>query len=178
MRFLPLVVMLLSATPLAAAQAYRWVDKDGVVHFSDKPAEGAEKIPLNPAPKPGSVPQAYLPSAPQGVQNAATRYASCALTRPSPDQTFQHAEAISVVVEPQPALQRGDRVLVTLNGAPIRDWPDSATTFRLPPQPRGAYTLAASLNGPDGAVKCTSATVSFTVFQPTVLAPGRKPAPH
>lgn len=178
MRSLPLLVMLLAAAPLEAAQVYRWVDKDGVVHYSDTPAPGAEAIPLNPAPKPGSVPQTYTPSAPRAAPGSDIRYSSCAITTPSPDQTFQHSEPIPVVVEPQPSLQPGDRVSVALNGAPIADWPQGTTAFRLAPQPRGAYTLVVTLSAPDGTAKCTSAPATFTVFQPSVLAPGRRPTPR
>ena len=34
------------ATGVVLAQAYRWVDEDGVVHYSDRPHEGAEEIVL------------------------------------------------------------------------------------------------------------------------------------
>jgi hypothetical protein len=161
-----------------AAQAYRWVDKDGVVHFSDQPAPGAERFPLNPAPKPGSVPQTYTPAAPRNPEGGVTRYSSCTITSPSPDQTFAQTEPVPVVVEPQPALQPGDRVSVTLNGAPIPEWPATATAGRLPAQPRGAYTLVATIIGADGASKCVSATATFNVFQTSVLMPGRRNAPR
>ena len=36
------------------AQAYRWVDEDGVVHFSDVPTEGAERIELPHSDRPRS----------------------------------------------------------------------------------------------------------------------------
>ena len=40
---------LLAVGAAAAQEAYRWVDEDGVVHYSDRPREGAEAIVL-PAP--------------------------------------------------------------------------------------------------------------------------------
>lgn len=57
MRLLPLIVLLvLPALPAWAEQVYRWVDENGVVHFSATPPEGksAEQRPLryirNPDP--------------------------------------------------------------------------------------------------------------------------------
>ena len=34
------------AAVAAFSQAYKWVDEDGVVHFSDRPREGAEEVEL------------------------------------------------------------------------------------------------------------------------------------
>src|SRR5215216_1310827 len=51
-----LVVCLLAAAP-ASAQMYKWVDKDGKVHYSDKPPPGTKAQVIAPAPaKPAPVP--------------------------------------------------------------------------------------------------------------------------
>ena len=41
-----MVFCLLCAAGTALAQAYRWTDENGVVHFSDRPHPGAEQIQL------------------------------------------------------------------------------------------------------------------------------------
>lgn len=182
MRSLPTLVLLLVAVPLGAAEAYRWVDKDGVVHFSDKPAPGSETIQLTPAPKPGSVTQTYTPPpAPPTLPRAVdveTRYSTCLVTSPQKDQIFGIDEAISVLIDTQPVLQAGDRLQVTLNGARIEDWPAGSTSHVLSGLPRGEYTLAGVVTGPAGNTKCTTAPSRFTVFQPSVLNPLRQPAPR
>ncbi|MEY4761240.1 MAG: hypothetical protein RLZZ200_1096 [Pseudomonadota bacterium] len=174
MRSLPAFVTLLVAASLGAAEAYRWVDKDGVVHFSDKPAPGAESITLTPAPKPGSVTQTYTPSAPRPSEAPTdTRYDSCQITSPGRDQTFGIADPVSIAIDATPALQPGDRLQVTLNGARIEDWPDGSSTHTLSGLPRGEYTVRAVVTGPSGTVKCTTAASRFNVFQPSLLSPGR-----
>lgn len=177
MRSLPTVVMLLVAASLGAAEAYRWVDKDGVVHYSDRPEPGAERIPLISPPKPGSVPQAAVSSAPRNVDSE-TRYSACLVTRPAPDQTFGIADTISIAIGTQPPLQPEDRLTVTLNGARIENWPVGGSTHQLTDLPRGAYTVVALITGPAGNAKCTTAPASFTVFQPSLLSPARPPAPR
>lgn len=177
MRSLPTLVLLLVAAPLGAAEAYRWVDKDGVVHFSDKPAPGSETIQLTPAPKPGSVPQTYTPSPPRAVETE-TRYAACLVTSPQKDQTFGIADAVPVVIETQPVLQAGDQLQVTLNGVRIEEWPTGSTTHVLSGLPRGEYTLVGVVTGPAGNTKCTTAASRFNVFQPSVLNPLRQPRPR
>lgn len=177
MRSLPTVVMLLVAASLGAAEAYRWVDKDGVVHYSDQPMPGAEKIPLLSAPKPGSIAQNFTPSAPRTAEPE-TRYNACLITSPVADQTFGIADAVSIVVATQPGLQPGDRLAVTLNGARIEDWPTGGTTHQVSGLPRGTYTLLAVVTGSAGTTKCSTAPLRFNVFQPSLLSPGRKPAPR
>ena len=41
--------MLAVSSSLAVATTYRWVDSAGVVHYSDRPQPGAEKVNLPPA---------------------------------------------------------------------------------------------------------------------------------
>lgn len=181
MRSLSFLVALLAAAPLAAAEAYRWVDRDGVVHYSDQPAPGAQKIPLTIAPRPGSVappPPAASPRNPESTASTATRAAHCAFTSPAPDQVFQAAETVPVSLQVEPSMDAGDRVSVALNGATVEQWPSTATSMQLGPMPRGAYTLAATVTAADGSVKCAAATVAFNVFQPSVLSPGRKRTPR
>lgn len=181
MRSLHTLLILLAVAPVGAAQVYRWVDKDGVVHFSDQPVKGAEQIPLTPAPKPGSVaPPAYRPPPAQLTPPPETvaRYNRCVVKGPTPDQTFMQADVIAVQVDTDPALQPEDGIAASLNGEALQGWPRGSAAFRIGPLPRGAYTLAVTVTGADGTVKCTSPTTSFNVFQPTLLSPARKPKPR
>ncbi len=177
MRTLPTFVMLLVAASLGAAEAYRWVDKDGVVHYSDKLVPGAEKIPLVSAPKPGSVPQVYSPTA-QAPREPDTRLLTCKISSPAPEQTFGIEDTVPVLIETEPALAAGDQLTVTLNGARIEGWPTGGTSYQFAGLPRGAYTLLAVISAPDGRAKCTTAPLAFNVFQPSLLSPGRRAAPR
>ena len=49
-----LILLCLLAVPVSAAEMYRWVDKDGRVHFSDKPppdAVNSNKVTVKEAPR-------------------------------------------------------------------------------------------------------------------------------
>lgn len=49
--------LLLAALPLAAsAQAYRWVDEKGQVHYSQTPPPGKDAQPVGPPPPPSASP--------------------------------------------------------------------------------------------------------------------------
>src|ERR1700735_5782379 len=81
-----------------AAQAvvvYKWVDADGVVHFSDQPVPGAEKITTSggstrgilsqPMPGGGALPEEPKPRPGQHAS----------ISSPAPDQTFTGGEQVS-----------------------------------------------------------------------------------
>jgi hypothetical protein len=187
MRYLMTSLLLLWAITLAAADAWRWVDKDGVVHYSDRPIAGGEKVPLTAAPRTGSVaPPAYTRSGPDTELTAAQRkardrafqYTSCAFANPGEEQVFERVDTVSASIELRPAYRDGDRIEVTLNGQPLRNWPQSSTGFTLTELPRGSYTLAATVFGADGTRMCNATPVTFHLRQPSMLTPGAKAAPR
>ncbi len=62
-----LTTALVLACGLAHAQAYRWVDKDGKVRYSDVPPAGVKATPLKPPPTPpAAAPTAGNPAAKDG----------------------------------------------------------------------------------------------------------------
>ena len=63
-----IIVLSLTAAGLVFAQAYRWEDEDGVVHFSDRPQPGAEVVDL-----PRSPPQASVEAEPYTREEAAPK---------------------------------------------------------------------------------------------------------
>ncbi len=52
MKRLALAILILAVAPFASAQLYKWVDKDGKVHYSDQPppAQAAKQINVAPGP--------------------------------------------------------------------------------------------------------------------------------
>ena len=114
-RSILLVLCLLAATGAAAQEAYRWVDDDGVVHYSDTPVEGAERI-LLPAPNVAATRQPTRQSTPatsgaQQDEDAAEgpfRYDSIEIVSPGAEETLWNIEGVlNVSVALQPGLQPG-----------------------------------------------------------------------
>ena len=183
MRYLTTCLLLLWATTSGAMNAWRWVDKDGVVHFSDQPMPGADKVQIKAAPKPGSVVSPYRPSAAASESEDGPRDANCQYTRgavsgPSKDEVFQAADAVTVAFQLRPGYRAGDRIEALLNGQRITTWPDTATQFTLTGLARGTYTLSFKVIGADERTLCTAAPVEFHVQQPSLLTPGHKAAPR
>lgn len=176
MRYLMTCLLLLGASSLGAMEAYRWVDQNGIVHYSDEPVPGAEKVQLNAAPKPGTVVPARPPPPRSEIQEF--RYSSCVITSPAQDQVLLNADSATASIDVQPAIRPGDHIEVMLNGQMVAGWPGNSTSYLLKDLARGSYSLSAIIVDPDGRPACTASPVAFHVRQSSLLTPGRKPAPH
>jgi hypothetical protein len=180
MRTLPSILcVLLASGPLAAAETWRWVDRNGVVHYSDRPQDaaqdGAEKVNILAAPNPGSV--APTPTRSTSSSTAAPfRYAGCEVVSPNEDQVFQNVRSVSVSLSVVPALQMDHTIVVRLNGAPVQGWPRTGRGYVLNDLPRGSFTVTAQVRDQRGAVVCSSSPRTFHIRQPSILTPGARNA--
>jgi len=99
---------LLIAFSVQAAVIYRWVDADGVVHYSDQASPGAEKI-VTATSSSGSVagPRPSTGSTPQMPQQAAQKglnYSEFSISSPVADQSFFAEDVVAVHLTLSPSL--------------------------------------------------------------------------
>lgn len=174
-------LLLLGASSLAAAtEVWRWVDQDGVVHFSDKQVPGATRVqlqPITPAKSGSTAVPSYAPSprAEPAKPKPASTYSSCDVIEPANDTAFDAPQFVQLTVQALPALRPGDRVAVTLDGAPVADWNPGSLTHVLQQPERGTHSIAIRITSAQGQAMCASKTSTFHVRQPSVMRPGRKP---
>jgi hypothetical protein len=167
---------LLAAFAVQAAVVYKWVDADGVVHFSDQPSPGAEKIYTSSS---SATPAASAPGSAAGSRPApkiaavsGLGYNEFAIVSPTNEQTFFGDDVVPVRLNLEPALKPNQSITWHLNGKQL-NFPD-ATSFPLPRLDRGAYTLAATITDQETNELQSSNTVTFYVRQPSELAPQHK----
>jgi hypothetical protein len=175
---------LLCAVALSAgsAEIWRWKDANGVVHYSDQPRPGAERISVS-APAPSSV-ATPAPSGDVQDERAGERsrpqpaetYTSCIVTAPAHDETFQGVQSVGVSLSVQPALQPGHRIQLFVNGAAQPDWPATATDYSLPDVVRGSHTLSVRIVDARGRTVCSGPPITFHLRQQSVIRPARPPA--
>jgi hypothetical protein len=167
----------LAAFAVQAAVVYKWVDADGVVHFSDQPSPGAEKIytssPSTAAA--GSAPSSAAGSrqAPKGAAASGLGFSEFSIASPVNDQTFFGDDVIAVHLNLAPGLKPSQSITWHLNGKQL-EFPPDAMSFPLPHLDRGAYTLAATITDQETSEAQSSNTVTFYVRQPSALAPQHK----
>lgn len=163
----------------AGAEVYRWVDSDGVTHYSDEPRQGAEAIDpgepsvirmapeLRTAPQTGS--EAREPS-PRDV------YRDFAISEPADEATLRgNPGDVPVVLALQPPqLRPGHELVLLLDGQPAPAQPGSSLRVVLQEVPRGTHTLQAEIRDADGDVVTSTGRVTFYMHRPSVNLPARQ----
>jgi hypothetical protein len=171
------VLAALAAFAGHAAVVYKWTDSDGVVHFSDQPVPGAQKIYTSSSAGAGAASAPHAAAAtdnrpPDGQkQPPGLGYTQFTVTSPAPDQTFFGDELISVSLTLIPDLKQNHVVTWHLNGRQLDDQAPNATQFNLPRLDRGTYTIAATITDPQSGESQSTDSISFFVRQPSALSP-------
>jgi hypothetical protein len=162
-----LLVGLFVSTALFA-QAYRWVDDQGVVHYSDRPQPGAERIHLPKSSSPRQSTRSRSAAAQDTPSTAAApeapfRYESLSQASPAPEETLWNIEGtLNVSLALQPALQPGHQLHVYFDGEPRVV---TGTSFTLQEVYRGAHTLQAEVRDETGKLMIRSDASRFYVQQ-------------
>ena len=161
----------LLAAGAASAQVYKWVDENGVVHFSDTPREGAELVdmPRNP-PRAASAQRSAAPvAADEGgavEEPAPFAYEQLEVASPGAEETLWNIEGVlSVNLAVQPALQPGHEVFVYFDG---ERRPVTGTAFQIEEVWRGVHNIQAEIVDQSGQLMIRSRTNRFYVQQNVV----------
>ena len=180
MRIILFTLMSLVCTAAISGTVYKWVDEDGVTHYSDQPHENAQKVQLA-APQTYSaprVPARPVPSASRAQAAPAAPYQRCAVVEPENEQNFPNASSVSTSVQLEPQPREGDQVLLLLDGQRVPDFPPSGGSYTISPIERGTHSLQAVVQDSRGQVVCQSANVTFSVTLPSVLNPASPVRPR
>jgi hypothetical protein len=182
MRTLLFTLISFACSVVLAATVYRWVDEDGVVHYSDQPHPNAEKVHVQAVqtykagPTDAGGGGAAQP-APSNAGSTAT-YAGCVIAQPVENQDYPNLESLSIVVRTDPSLHPGDQIFLMLDGAPLNNAQPVGTQFTLSPVERGTHTLQAVVRDGTGALMCQTPAVTFSAHQPSVQNPVNPVKPH
>lgn len=171
MRTTLFTLMFLGCTVATAATVYKWVDENGVTHFSDQPHENAQKVELK-APQTFSAPKTTAPAQSTPPKPPAEKvYQSCSMSEPTNDQVFLNTDTVSAGTSVQPSVRAGDTVVVTMDGAPVPGVPPSGGQFTISPVDRGEHSIQMVVKDSTGNTVCASSPVLFHVRQPSIQSP-------
>jgi len=181
MRTLLFTLMSVACTVAVSATVYKWVDENGVVHYSDQPHENAQKVELK-APQTYSAPKVPPSSrAPAGTRKEpkpAPVYQSCEISEPTNDQVYMNTSTVTAGVTVRPAIRPGDTAVVTLDGQRVPGVPPDGGQFTISPVDRGTHSIQMTVQDASGASVCQSAAVTFHVQQPSLQSPTRPVRPR
>jgi hypothetical protein len=151
-----------------AAEVYKWVDDDGVVHYSDQPEPGAEKIQVGESNT--FTGRRAQPRADDGDEEQQDEqpvgYESITVSSPGAEETLWNIDGVlNVTVSLNPALRPGHQVRVYFDGTPQMV---TGTSFQLEEVWRGVHNIQAEVLDETGKLMIRSQPNRFYVQQNTV----------
>lgn len=183
------MILLAALAPMLASAAWRWVDANGIVHYSDRPAPGAVEVELptsarstTPVASSASTTRtAATASAPVAAPTSATTgqpYTRFDVVSPTQQQTLWNlGGTLNVQVAVEPALLPGHRLDVTLDGQRQRVLA-TGTTLTLTEVYRGIHTVQAVIVDLSDSVVLRSNPVEFMVQQTSLQNPNNPNSPR
>jgi hypothetical protein len=164
--FFTLLVLLLAGG--AFADAYKWTDEDGIVHFSDRPHPGAERIVLGEFSdqRPASTTGLSSGNSSAPPLDPGPAYTSIEIVSPAAEETLWNIETVlNVDLDLVPSLKPGHQLRVYYDGMPqLRSTP----SFQLTEVYRGVHNLQAEVIDSTGKLLIRSRPSRFYVQQNTV----------
>jgi hypothetical protein len=158
---------LLAATAAFADDAWKWIDADGVVHYSDVPVEGAEQVNLSEYNKKtgAQISNGRTVKDKTEVQEKVA-YASIEIASPRAEETLWNIEGLlNVTVAVTPQLQSGHRIRAYLDGEALDV---GGASFQILDVYRGTHSLQAEVIDNTGRVLVRSPTSRFYVQQNSI----------
>lgn len=163
MRGLPLLILLGVCASAWSATVYKWVDDNGVVHFSDQPNPKAEKLQISGAQTYGAASAASAAAPAVTNPPPAAAPAVCVIDSPQQGQVFLDTFSITGHVT-LAHLGDGAQTILRMDGADISGLL-SAGSFALSQVDRGDHTLTLQVTTDRGEVTCQANSVTFSIRQ-------------
>jgi hypothetical protein len=168
----------LVAMQVSAGPAWRWVDADGTVHYSDRPVPGAVEVYLPDANAPAPAAQSSTTTAASAPVTttvplgANAQYTQLAIASPVAEQTLWNTGGtLNIDVAVGPRVQQGHRLGLIYDGELLNLPPSSGTSFTLDDVFRGIHTVQAVILDANNTQVLRSAPVQFMVQQTSLLNP-------
>ncbi|MGB5410651.1 MAG: DUF4124 domain-containing protein [Woeseiaceae bacterium] len=162
--------MALLVSAAAIADVYKWTDEDGVVHYSDQPHPGAERIQIsgtNTYSAPATRSRAAdSDDTDEDESDEFTGYESLTISNPGAEETLWNIEGVlNVSLSVTPALQPGHQVRVYFDGNP-RDV--VGLSFQIEEVFRGVHNIQAEILDATGKVMIRTQPNRFYVQQNSI----------
>ena len=166
------VFIAILAASAVMAQAYRWVDEDGIVHYSDRPEEGSERVELpsdNARPRPVPAARSAAPRNGEANEEEAAgpfRYDTLIISAPAAEETLWNIEGVlTLALDLRPGLQSGHQIRVYFDGEPrmVRN-----SSFQIDEVYRGVHNLRAEVVDETGTLLIRSLPNRFYVQQNSI----------
>jgi len=158
-----LLLLLLATTAMAGGKLYRYVDPNGMVHFTDQPPTRGAKPMVLDGSRPAVAKKKWDDAASIEIVRNATRFA-VHWTLPTPGQTFKEVDPnFLVVVSVMPGLSRGFGIHFYVDGKAQSTKPVPDIKATLHGIGAGKHELVAALINPEGKELARSKPINIEV---------------
>jgi len=174
-----LFLLVLLAVPVFASQTvWKWVDANGVTHYSDRAVPGATRMEVSTGTTVGnSTPSPSFGNASPDPVDAGPPYRDFEIWKPGNDETIANTGGqVSVNVRVEPAVQPGHTLSLYLDGRLVEGYPGNATSFELSNVARGTHSVVAVVTNNNGSRVQETPSVTFHVRQESAAQPPVGPA--
>jgi hypothetical protein len=170
--------LIVASVAFGAEEVWRWVDSNGVTHYSDRPVPGAEKVDLKVQTYTAPQRTTSRPAQPsQAPEQDAPDYRSLEIWKPAQDEAIVNtAGSVGVRLRVDPGLAGNHSIFLFLDGKRVDNQPLDALDFQLNEVPRGTHSLTAMVTDADGKTLIQAPPVVFHVVQTSVANPPVGPA--
>jgi hypothetical protein len=154
---------------------YKWVDADGVTHYSDRPEPGAQKVKIAPAQTyQGGAQRAAEPRAQSNRPPPSASYTRLEITNPEDGGVLWNTGGrVEVGAALEPELADGHQLWFVVDGKSQQANPGGTASLEVP---RGSHTLLATVTDAAGNELISSAPISFVVQHTSIGQPPQGPA--
>ena len=178
MRHILFTLMLLACSAALATTVYKWVDENGVIHYSDQPHANAQKLQVAGVQTYSAGASASSrASEPEEPAASANPYKGCAIAQPLPEQNLPNAQSVFVRVQSDPVPRPGDRIYITMDGQGLNGGQATGMSYNVTPIDRGAHTVAAQIRGSDSQILCQTPPITFYIQQVGLNSPANPTRP-
>ena len=168
----------LACSVALATTVYKWVDDNGVIHYSDQPHPNAQKLQVQGVQTYSSnAASVRAPAESESGSTPTNPYKGCAIAQPLDQQNLPNAQSVFIRVAADPVPRGGDRIFITMDGQGLNGGQPTGLSFNVTPIERGAHSVSAQIRSTDGQVLCQTPSVTFYVQQPNLFSPGLQGQP-
>jgi hypothetical protein len=179
------LLLLLALSSTAAAQAvWKYVDEQGVTHYTDQFVPGAEKVQLRSGSATAQT-STTVPTA-TAARKQQVAYRLFQITRPADQDTVVNTGgALQVSMQLEPALMTGHSLSLYLDGKRVEGYASDTLQYELQNVARGEHTLVGVVIDENERRAAETVKVTFTMRQksiqmnppvgPSVRPPGKAP---
>jgi hypothetical protein len=176
MRWMCMALLLMFSAVATASELWRWVDERGIVHYSDRPHPGAERVELAPAQSytAPELPPRPQPPRPDPQDEPVAVYSRLSIAAPAEGEMLWNIGGeLNVEIEMQPPLSREHELRLYLNNQRVEGVPQGVDRFTIREVFRGEHTIHASIFDGQGRELISSARIRFFVQQASLQNPNR-----